>query len=296
LAAIEAGLCQAETCGPVTSSSVERLRLRQICDTTESEETVAQGHNSERDGAKERLIREAYEIAREIGYPGFMAKWMVDEEAIQQWPDRTVRERELRTLWRQSSNFQEFAKTAAAMPLEKLAFYRDRLQAQLEGTSGFSGLGDAYAALAAHQRAKSNHAKEVKDATDKVEMTAPEATFAKGLSTDSGAKQEREQAMSKTNEKPVTEKNGQRLAKLACGNIRGSVWLNPSEKGDYLSVSIGRIYKAPDGSMKTTHSYKLEDLSALSEVALGAQKFIQEESQKLEPKPQTETQRVRISR
>jgi hypothetical protein len=248
-----------------------------------------------REGAKERLIREAYEIAREIGFRGFMAKWMTDKEAMQEWPDRTLRERELRTLWGQTSNFQEFAKTAAAMPLEKLALYRDRLQAQLELTNDFSKLFDLYVALGAYQRANAEHAKEVNDATSKIETTAPEATIAKGHNADSGTKQEREQAMSKTNEKPVTKKSGQQLAKLAAGDIRGSVWLNQSEKGEYLSVSIARVYKTPDGTTKTTHSYKLEDLSDLSEVALGAQKFVQEQSLKLGQKQETETQRVRIT-
>jgi hypothetical protein len=98
---------------------------------------------------------------------------------------------------------------------------------------------------------------------------------------------------------PVTEKadlERKSLAKLACGDIRGSVWLNQSKKEDYLSVSIARIYKTPDRTRKKTHFYTLEDLSDLSELVLAARKFIQEESPKLESKQQTKIQRVRITR
>jgi hypothetical protein len=97
-------------------------------------------------------------------------------------------------------------------------------------------------------------------------------------------------------EKPDNANGGKLLAKLACGHIRGSVWLNQSEEGDYLSASFARVYKAPDGAMKATHSYRLEHLSELSEVALGAKKLIQEESLKLGLKQLPETRRVRITR
>jgi hypothetical protein len=99
-------------------------------------------------------------------------------------------------------------------------------------------------------------------------------------------------------EKEKDENGNERapLARLTCGDIRGSVWLHQSENGDYLSVSIARVYKAPDGTMKATHSYRLEDLADLSEAALGAQKFMQEESLKPGLKQHRETKRVRITR
>jgi hypothetical protein len=129
--------------------------------------------------------------------------------------------------------------------------------------------------------------------------TTPEAAFAEGLNEYGGTERERGKAMSKTSDTPVTEKSGlehKPLAKLACGDIRGSVWLNQSENGAYLTLSVARVYKAPDGTTKATHSYRLEDLADLSELSLGAQKFMQEESLKLGLKQHPETQRARIAR
>jgi hypothetical protein len=86
-------------------------------------------------------------------------------------------------------------------------------------------------------------------------------------------------------------------ARLACGAVRGSIRVNRSEQeGEYITVSIARVFKGPDGAIKTTHSYELDDLSVLSELALGAKKFIQEESVKLGQKQHAQTQRVRITR
>ena len=105
--------------------------------------------------------------------------------------------------------------------------------------------------------------------------------------------------MSETS-KPVTEQNGDERkpeAKLSCGDVRGSVWLNRSEKGgEYLTVSIARMYRGQDGTMKTTQSFRQMDLPDLIELAQGAQKIVQEESQKLGLESQTEGQRVKITR
>jgi hypothetical protein len=79
---------------------------------------------------KERLIHETSEIAQEIGSRGFMAKWMVDKDAMREWPDPAARERELRTLWDQQwkKHYPAFVKTAERVSLVELAAYRSRLQ------------------------------------------------------------------------------------------------------------------------------------------------------------------------
>lgn len=100
--------------------------------------------------------------------------------------------------------------------------------------------------------------------------------------------------------KSVTEKNGDERkpeAKLTCGDVRGSVWLNRNEKGgEYLSVSIARVYRAQDGTTKATQSYRQKDLPDLIELAQGAQKIIQEESQQRGLESQTDVQKVKITR
>jgi hypothetical protein len=157
-------------------------------------------------------------------------------------------------------------------------------------------------ALQARDLSKEPHTNELMDAVvvaGEGKTTTPEAAFAEGLNEYGGTERERGKAMSKTSDTPVTEKSGlehKPLAKLACGDIRGSVWLNQSENGDYLTVSFARVYKAPDGTTKTTHSYGSEHLADLSEAALEAKKLIQEESLKLGLKQRLETQRVRITR
>jgi hypothetical protein len=98
-----------------------------------------------------------------------------------------------------------------------------------------------------------------------------------------------------------TEKKGKRVATLTSNGVRGSVWVNPSERGERISASIAGFYrrKNPDtGEMETknTHSYDEEGLDDLIEVAQGAKKVIQEEKQKRGLEAQTENQRVRISR
>jgi hypothetical protein len=107
-----------------------------------------------------------------------------------------------------------------------------------------------------------------------------------------------EQGLSMGDKDKVESGNGRKAeARLACGAVRGSIRVNRSEQeGEYITVSIARVFKGPDGAIKTTHSYELDDLSDLSELALGAKKFIQDESVKLGQKQHAQTQRVRITR
>jgi hypothetical protein len=104
---------------------------------------------------KERLIREAFKIAREIGSRGFVAKWMADAEAILKWPDPAVRAREMQAFWDKQwkASYPARVKEAHKLSLAELTAYRNRLQAELAGTSDFRKLFDHYAALGASRRA-----------------------------------------------------------------------------------------------------------------------------------------------
>jgi hypothetical protein len=110
---------------------------------------------------------------------------------------------------------------------------------------------------------------------------------------------EEDPSISETRE-PVTGKNGderQPEVTLSCNDVRGSLWLNRSDRGgDYFTVSIARVHRGQDGSLKTTQSFRQKDLPDLIEVAKGAQKIIQEESQKRGLEQQTNAQSVKISR
>jgi hypothetical protein len=86
-------------------------------------------------------------------------------------------------------------------------------------------------------------------------------------------------------------------AKLACGSVRGVIWLNESAEGDQdHTISIARVYRAKDGSTKTTHSFREGDLADLIELARGAQSIIQEEALKRGLEQPSNAQRARISR
>jgi hypothetical protein len=96
----------------------------------------------------------------------------------------------------------------------------------------------------------------------------------------------------------VKNDNGRKPeAKLACGDIRGSIWRNQSAQGsEYFTLSIARMYKAPDGSMKATKTFRQKDLPDVVELVQGAQKILQELSLKQGLEQPKEAQRVRISR
>ena len=43
-------------------------------------------------------------------------------------------------------------------------------------------------------------------------------------------------------------------------NVKASIWLNQSEKGDFYNVTLSRVYKEEDGTLKDTHSMGKYDL------------------------------------
>jgi hypothetical protein len=98
-------------------------------------------------------------------------------------------------------------------------------------------------------------------------------------------------------EKPENGNGRKPEAKLACGSVRGVIWLNQSAEGDQdHTISIALVYRAKDGTIKITHSFRERDLADPIEWAHGAQSIIQEEALKHGLEQQPETQRLRISR
>jgi hypothetical protein len=86
-------------------------------------------------------------------------------------------------------------------------------------------------------------------------------------------------------------------AKLACGSIRGSIWLNRSKQGaEHFTLSVARVYKAKDGTMQVTRSFREKDLQDLIDLTQKAQKVIQELSVTREVEQPKEGQRVKITR
>jgi hypothetical protein len=84
---------------------------------------------------REALIRETHRLNSEIGYTGFRLQYINDPDAIKEWPDRTVRERELRTSWDKlaEERYPAYRADAATVSTEDLAATRDRLAATLAG-------------------------------------------------------------------------------------------------------------------------------------------------------------------
>ncbi len=84
---------------------------------------------------REALIRETHRLNYEIGYAGFRLQYFNDPDAIKEWPDPAVRERELRSFWDKQAeqSYPAYRAGAATLSTKNLADYRDRLAAKLAG-------------------------------------------------------------------------------------------------------------------------------------------------------------------
>ena len=51
------------------------------------------------------------------------------------------------------------------------------------------------------------------------------------------------------------------------GNVNAAIWENIGERGRYFSVTFSRPYKDAQGHWKSSSSYGLNDLDALSSLA-----------------------------
>jgi hypothetical protein len=55
--------------------------------------------------------------------------------------------------------------------------------------------------------------------------------------------------------------------KIRIGNVTASIWNNPSEKGDFYSVTFERSYKGEGDAWKSSQSYRRDDLLELAKAA-----------------------------
>jgi hypothetical protein len=245
-------------------------------------ETKAADEETTMGTEKERLIREAFAIAHEIGSRGFVARWLVDKDARREWPDPALRERELRAFWDEhwKESYPALVKETATLSLAELSAYRSRLQAQLAGTSAVRELFDHYAAVGAERRAKTELAFKAVEEPDhqtpgripgkhpsqerSTPMSAPEAMVApEGLTNNNERRADRK-------ERRDGEHNGAREGgsrnkpvKLERGLLRAFLWDHGPDREP--SATFNRIYKHTD-EWKYTQSFRPIDLGDLAQL------------------------------
>ena len=61
---------------------------------------------------------------------------------------------------------------------------------------------------------------------------------------------------------------------LRCGNIKATIWENPSEKGPFFATTFSRPFKDQSGEWRNGTSFGLNDLEALLTVAREAKEWI----------------------
>ncbi len=81
---------------------------------------------------RERLVNECLVLAGEIGWKGFRAEFFTDPEAVAQWPDPAVREKQLRAAWelRRGECEQSVRARFAEADIAQMTAYRDELRTQ----------------------------------------------------------------------------------------------------------------------------------------------------------------------
>jgi hypothetical protein len=84
---------------------------------------------------RDDLIRETYRLNHELGYIGFRHQYFNDPDAIKEWPDPAIRERELRSFWdnEHEGRFASYPEDFAKDSVEVLTAYRDYLRGLLAG-------------------------------------------------------------------------------------------------------------------------------------------------------------------
>jgi hypothetical protein len=84
---------------------------------------------------RDDLIRETYRLNHELGYIGFRHQYFNDPDAIKEWPDPAIRERELRSFWdnEHEGRFASYREDFAKDSVEVLTAYRDHLRGLLAG-------------------------------------------------------------------------------------------------------------------------------------------------------------------
>jgi hypothetical protein len=84
---------------------------------------------------RDDLLRETHRLNYELGYVGFRHQYFDDPETIAEWPDPTMRERELRKFWDgvEAGGFASYREKHANERVEVLTGYRDYLRSLLAG-------------------------------------------------------------------------------------------------------------------------------------------------------------------
>jgi hypothetical protein len=78
--------------------------------------------------SRDALLRETFRLNREIGYVGFRHRFFTDPDAIKEWPDPAMRERELRRFWDNKADFASYHRDFADLDVDVLTTYRDWLR------------------------------------------------------------------------------------------------------------------------------------------------------------------------
>jgi hypothetical protein len=84
---------------------------------------------------RDALLRETHRLNHELGYVGFRHQYLSDPDAVKQWPDPAVRERQLRSFWDKQweGSYAAYHKDFARHSVNVLAAYYDHLRDLLAG-------------------------------------------------------------------------------------------------------------------------------------------------------------------
>jgi len=84
---------------------------------------------------RDALLRETYRLNRELGYIGFRHQYFNDPDAIKEWPDPAVRERDLWNYWNNEGvgDFASYYTSHANESVKALTAYRNDLRGLLAG-------------------------------------------------------------------------------------------------------------------------------------------------------------------
>lgn len=105
--------------------------------TFEGDRAAAWGESADVDKInREALLRITHRLHREIGYAGFRLEYFNDPDAINEWPDPAVRERELRSFWseRAEQAYPSYREKFTDVSTEYLAGLRTHLRSTLGGS------------------------------------------------------------------------------------------------------------------------------------------------------------------
>lgn len=75
-------------------------------------------------------------------------------------------------------------------------------------------------------------------------------------------------AVANANEQGSSPQAGNKpIDKIRIGKVTASIWNNPSEKGDFYSVTFERSYKDEGDAWKSSQSFRRDDLLELAKAA-----------------------------